>query len=123
MRYVIGIVLLSLPALVPFGQSSPIDGSYSNSKIKVGSEPWKMTKTFRGGERASVLAYGGNQPMVNLHLAVYDAKDNLIAEDKGNNELVGNYVGVVFVPPRTAEYRIELKSATGQPTGCYVAIK
>ena len=123
MRTIIGLVVLGLFAIVPFGQSSPIDGSYSNSKIKVGSEAYKITKTFRGGERASVLAYGGNQPMVNLHLTVYDAKDNLIAEDKGTSELVGNYVGVVFVPPRTGEYRIELKSATGQPTGCYVAIK
>ena len=122
MRRVIPLVVLALFALVPFGNSSPSSGSFSTDKAETGQQPWTATRTFRGGERACVLAFSRkHEPVINLHLIVYDAKGNVVTEDKAKNNLVGDYVGVVWYPPRTGEYKIELRSP--QATQCYVAVK
>jgi hypothetical protein len=122
MRRVLPLVFLSLFALVPVGDSSPLGGTSSTDKAEVGAAPWTATRTFRGGERACVLAFSRkHDPVVNLHLIVSDAKGNVVAEDQAHNNLVGDYVGVVWYPARTGEYKIELRSP--QPTQCYVAIK
>ena len=123
MRHVVPLVLLSLLALVPVGVSSPVDGS-STSKHDVGPSPWTTTRSFRGGERATVLAFSlKHEPVVNLHLLIYDAKGNLVAEDKASNNLVGDYVGATWYPPRTGEYKIELRNPSGASVPCYIAIK
>ncbi len=122
MRRVIPLVFLSLLALVPFSNSSPTDGS-SSTRPKVDTAPWKATRTFRGGERACVMVFGDHDPVVNLHLLVYDANGILVAEDKANNNLVGDYVGVVWYPPRTGEYKIELRNPGPKTNECYIAIK
>ena len=123
MRRVIPLVVLSLLALVPFGNSSPSDGS-SATRPEVGSAPWTTTRNFRGGERACVFAFGDHKPVVNLHLLVYEVKSgSLVAEDKANNSLVGDYVGVVWYPPRTGDYKIELRNPGAEVNKCYVAIK
>jgi len=117
------LAVLAFISLVPFGVSSPIDGTYGE-KNDIGSQPWRTTRTFRGGERASVLALGARPDeefVGKLHIKVFDAKGNLVAEDSGNSNLAGDFVGVVWYPPRTGEYRIEVHSAKANEV--YIAVK
>jgi hypothetical protein len=123
MRAYVSIAVLATITLVPLGLSSPIDGTYGK-KNKVTEQPWRTTRTFQAGERASVFALGNradDEVVGKLHIKVLDAKGNLIAEDQGNSNVVGDFAGVTWYPPRTAEYRIEVHSAKANEV--YIAIK
>jgi len=117
------MAVFAIVTLVPFGVGSPVDGTYGK-KNEISSQPWRMTRTFQGGERASVFALGDrseDEMIGKIHVKVFDSKGTLVAEDQGNSNLVGDFAGVVWYPPRTAEYRIEVHSA--RPNEVYVAIK
>ncbi len=103
--------------------SSPTSGSWQNYE-KIGSKAWSQTRTFRGGERAAVLAIGDHEDSeVRVQIAVYDANGTLIAEDKGESELAGDYVGLVWYPPRDGDYRIEVRHSSAAVNTIYIAIK
>jgi hypothetical protein len=121
-RY-ISIAALTMITLVPFGVSSPTDGTYSD-RNKIDSEPWRTTRTFVGGERACVVVFGdrGEEDVVSkVHIKVFDAARQLVVEDAGNSNLAGDFGGVAWYPPRTAEYRIEVHSAKANKV--WIAIK
>jgi hypothetical protein len=103
-------------AIVSIGaRSAPITGSWSNF-VEIDTKVWSQTNKFRGGERAAVLAIGAGTKM---RVAVYDAKGELIAEDKGE----GDYVGLVWYPPRDGEYRIDVSQDGVGANKVYIAIK
>jgi hypothetical protein len=103
--------------------SSPTSGSWQ-SREEIGGKIWSTTRTFRGGERAAVLAIGDHEePDVRVQIAVFDAKGVLIAEDKGDSELAGDYVGLVWYPPRDGDYRIEVRHSGADVNKIYIAIK
>jgi hypothetical protein len=117
-RILVAVFVLAL-LLTPFGNSSPLTGSFVE-KPTVGPEPWSITKTFKGGERAGVLAVGGRaKDSIQIQLAVYDAKGALVVEDKGS----GGTASVIWYPPRTGEYKVELTSPSKAAVKCYVAFK
>jgi hypothetical protein len=121
-RYV-AIAFLAVLSLVPFGASAPVGGTYSE-RNEIISEPWRTTRIFQGGERASVFALGDRPDeefIGKLHVKVFDAKGNLVAEDAGSNSLVGDFVGVSWYPARTAEYRVEVH--TEKSNKVWIAIK
>lgn len=104
-------------------RSAPIGGSWADKK-EIGPKAWSTTRTFRAGERAAILAIGDHEERgVKLHVAVFDAKGVLIAEDKGDSELASDYVGLVWYPPRDGDYRIEVSHTGAAANGCYIAIK
>jgi hypothetical protein len=117
------LAALAILTLVPFGVSSPTDGTYGK-KSEVGSQPWRMTRTFQGGERAAVVALGDraeDEIIGAIQIKVFDAKGTLVVEDTGASKTAGDFAGVAWYPPRTAEYRIEVHSA--RPNEVYIAIK
>jgi hypothetical protein len=123
MRRCAVIAVLAMSTLVPFGAGSPINGTYSD-KNEILSQPWQTTRTFQGGERASVIALGNradNELIGKISIKILDAKGNLVVEDNGSNNLTGDFVGVAWYPPRTAEYRIEVHSDKANKV--WIAIK
>lgn len=123
MRRLMPLVVLSLLALVPIGNSSPTEVCRT-TKPEIDGKGWTTSEKFKGGERACVLAFQSEHKTINLHLIVYDAKTNeIVGEDKSNTKFVGDYVGVVWYPPRTGEYKIEVRQSGTEKVKCYVAIK
>jgi hypothetical protein len=122
MRRILVLTLLSLLAVVPIGVGSPTEGS-SADFYDLGPTVWTTTKKFNAGERACVLAVGDHQERVTLEVNVYDAKGILVASDKTANLLVGDFVGVIWYPPRAGEYRIEVKNPGSRVNKCYIAVR
>lgn len=121
-RAAITAFLFSL-VLAPIGISSPMDGSWGERKEVTPSDVVKISKTYRGGERACVMVVAGQQNAANLHLKVFDEKGALVAEDKNNSRLAGNFLGAVWYPPRDGAYRIEVQTLGAAASMCYIAIK
>jgi hypothetical protein len=116
-------VILCFMILCVSAFSAPIGGSWQ-SHVQVESKAWSQTRPFRGGERAAVLAIGDHKELgVQVHVAVFDAKGLLVAEDKGENELASDFVGLVWYPPRDGEYRIEVRQTGADTNKIYIAIK
>ncbi|MSQ93461.1 MAG: hypothetical protein EXR98_02770 [Gemmataceae bacterium] len=123
MRRILGVTMFALAAVVPFGVGAPTIGSWSDY-VEVGSQSWTTTKSFRGGERACVLVIGDHKEEVQLEVTIHDvAKGTTVAADKTANKLVGDYVGVIWYPPRDGDYRIDVRSSGGSLNKCYIAIK
>lgn len=117
------LMILACTILCVSAVSAPIGGSWQAHKKIEPKEVWSQSRTFRGGERAAVLAIGDHdEPGVHLHVAVFDAKGGLIAEDKGT-ELASDYVGLVWYPPRDGDYRIVVRHSGADTNKIYVAIK
>ena len=123
MRRILILVFLVSLALAPIGIGSPTDGSWADRKAVPAADVLKISKSFRGGERACVLALGGQKEVANLRLEIYDPNGILVAEDKGNNSLTGDFVAVIWYPPRDGKYRIELHNPGAIANLCYIAIK
>lgn len=101
-------------------RGGPVGGSWSKFVELEDTRPAKQLMAFRGNERAAVLAVGDrHDPAAKLHIAVYDAKGTLVAEDKSDTD----FAGVVWYPPRDEEYRIEISQSGAGASQVYVAIK
>jgi hypothetical protein len=75
--------------------------------------------TFRGGERACVIARGDHKPVVALDVTVYDKDGAEVAKDASSKD----FVAVFWVPPRTAEYRIVVRNHGVEYNDVYVVFK
>lgn len=122
MRRILAFVSLLFLVLAPMGAGAPLTGAWFMAE-EIGSEPFKKTTRFRGGERAVVLVAGKNHETARLHLAIYDVHGKLVAEDTGKDPPVGDMVGVIWYPPRDADYRIEIKNLDSRANRCFVTIK
>ena len=124
MRRIFLLVALSLLAVVPIGTSAPIGGTWSD-RVPVESKVWTAVRKFQAGERAAVLAIGDHDERgVKVHIAVYDvATKELIAEDRGDSETAGDFVGLTWYPPRDGDYRVEVRHSGSGTNKVYIAIK
>ncbi|MCS7044776.1 MAG: hypothetical protein NZO58_00315 [Gemmataceae bacterium] len=59
---------------------------------------------FAGGQPARVVVRGDHNPVVPLEVRVYSEDGRLVASDRREYDLLA----VMWTPPRTAEYRIEV---------------
>jgi hypothetical protein len=97
------VALLLFVAAAVAGQ---IDGGPLSISREIGPAvggqptPYEMTLSFRGGERACVVAQGDHDPVVPLDIAVYDKEDRLIAKDESPHDIVS--AGCRRAPGRTA---------------------
>ena len=124
MRRILALAFFCSMALAPFGVSSPIDGSFSDGEPLSPGKAYQRTKIFRAGERACVLAIGDTKTaVVNLEVYVFDQKGNLVASDKGGETLAGDFICVIWYPPRDGEYRIEVRNPSAFVKSCYIAVK
>ena len=131
MRRWVALLGLAVLAVGPAGHAGPVDGPRGfYEQVPAGSilggerSPgvYSVVKTFRGGERAAVHAIGDHQPVVDLTVNVYDKDNRLVATDTGRGA-VGDLVAVVWYPPRTAPYRIEVLSPGPIANKCFIVIK
>ena len=63
MRRYVAMAVLAVVSFVPFGISSPIDGTYGK-KNEISSQPWRTKRTFQGGERATAFALGDERTRI-----------------------------------------------------------
>lgn len=118
------LVGLLFVGFVSIGVAGPITGGFAKQeKIGTGSDAWKTTQRFRGGERAAVLVANKSEAAARFHIAVYDAKGNLVVEDKNQESSKEDLVSVFWYPPRDAEYRVEIKNLDGRTNACFVTFK
>jgi hypothetical protein len=126
MRYFFALVLLCFAVYVTDGTGAPVDGAWAD-KISVGAEPWKQLKRYRAGERASVQIVNIKDTPIStlkdLIVTVFDPKGTMVAQDKGNRQEGGNFLAVLWYPPREGEYRVEVRNDGGTPVDCYVTVK
>lgn len=106
-----------------WGHCGPVDGqSAGDHRIgKAGSEPAakEFVLTFRGGERACVIARGDHKPVVPLDVTVYDKDGVEVAKDASSKD----FVAAFWTPPRTAEYRIVVRNHGLEYNDVYVVFK
>jgi hypothetical protein len=119
-RMLLLAVLASVLAIPGPGAGSPVEGKHSlgRQRIPEGARA-RIDKEFRGGERACVIVKGDHDPVVDLELSVYDQKGNLVAEDKGG----GDFVAVIWYPPRNAVYRIQIVNPGQAYNDLYISLK
>jgi hypothetical protein len=132
MRRIVLAGVLALLTLVPFGKGAPVEGPSGASRIVPAgtgtkdniTEPGSLQyqKAFRAGERACVIVIGDHDPIVDVEVKVYDAKDNLVAQDRGKDP-APDFVAVMWYPPREQTYRIVVNSYGSVENKCYVAFK
>jgi hypothetical protein len=113
-------MLLLMIAAATSGNTSPVDGKQALGRARIeAADHLVFEKEFRGGERACVIVKGDHEPVVDLSLSVYDAKGVLVARDAG----AGDYVAVIWYPPRDARFRIEIVNPGTQFNQCYISLK
>ncbi len=122
MRSIFVLVPVFLLAAASIGAGGPVAGVWFQRK-EIASEPWTLTKRFKGSERAVVLVRGSNHAGAGLHLTVHDADGKLVTEEKGKDPPVPDMVAVFWYPPRDGDYRIEIRNLDARANECYITIK
>lgn len=105
--------------LAAAGSGSPLTGKRGKAERIDGESSINLKGKFRGGERACVIVMGDHKPPVDLAVYVYDEKDRLVAEDKAG----GEYVAVIWYPPRDAVYRVKIHNPGKDYNQCYISLK
>ena len=116
------MVFLALAVSTSVTRSAPIDGVYAK-KVEIPAEGLKITKRFRGGERASAQVAGDHKDAVTVHILIHDAQGALVAEDKGKAHPVADMAAVIWYPPRDGEYKVTIRTSAGRAVKYYVAIR
>jgi hypothetical protein len=90
-------------------RGGPVSGSAWLKKIEAPPHrSWSVGTTFKGGERATVIVSGTGASYLGLY--VYDEDGNCVARDDLGDKGVRDDLTVVWYPPRTAPYRIEVRN-------------
>jgi hypothetical protein len=120
-RRVFTVVLAMLLSglLVSLGNGSPLTGKRAIGKRIDADSNFILREKFRGGERACLIVKGDHKPIVNLGVYIYDAKDRLVAEDHAG----GDYVAVIWYPPRDSVYKIKVHNPGKEYNECYISFK
>jgi hypothetical protein len=112
------LVGLSLLCTAP-ARTSPVDGPRQQDtpsaktpflRLLPGTTN-RFTSTFAGNERACVIVVGDHDPVMKLVVKVYDSQKKLVREDSG-----GDVLAVIWYPPHTEEYTIEIHKDAADPT-------
>jgi hypothetical protein len=119
-RILLLAVCASVLAIPGPGAGSPVEGKLSLGRQRIPERARaRIDKEFRGGERACVIVKGDHEPVVDLELSVYDDRGKLVAEDKAG----GDFVAVIWYPPRDAVYRIEFFNPGAAYNDLYISLK
>jgi len=129
------IVLLGLCVLlgwVAVGSGAPVEGpSAGRKRVPAGKAgeggkfepgPLDFSRVFVAGQRACVIVVGNLKPIVDVEIQVYDSKQNLVAQDRGQ-EPARDYAAVIWYPPTQESYRIVVLNYGTKDNECYVAVK
>ncbi len=119
MRRSLLLACLGALSIASLATSGPVDGPKTN-EVRVdlaqgaGGEvqpaKYRFKSTFRGGERACIIAYGDHKPVVEMAVTVYDETGKVkIAENVGSADSM-DFVAVIWYPPRDTKYVIEVVS-------------
>lgn len=133
MRRIVFLGVFALLGLVPVGVGSPVEGpSGASKRVPAGTvgEGGKITepgilefsKVYAAGQRACVIVIGDHDPVVDVEIKVYDSKNNLIVQDRGQGP-AQDFAAVMWYPPRQETYRVAVHSYGKEFNKCYIAIK
>ena len=112
------LVLIVLLAAWTSGFSAPVNGPRSlGSKNSLSNGVLEFKETFRGGERACVIARGHRED--DLGIQVFDPAGNTVAKVDNSGDLVA----AIWYPPRDANYRVKIFSPEGKSKSCYISLK
>ncbi|MSU80762.1 MAG: hypothetical protein EXS16_22080 [Gemmataceae bacterium] len=121
------LVCVGLVAFVPFGVGSPVDGGLAGKQDIGPGQSYRVSRSFRAGERAAVLALVQSSRVdsaaVNLSITVYDKKSTVVAQDKAVGNGQHDFAVAFWYPPRDGEYVIEVNSTSGFAVPVWVAVK
>ncbi len=133
MRRLLLLSVLAMSALVSSGTTAPVNGpewfrkrvekATSNEQGETRPNKLVFTKTFKGGERASVVAIGDHQPIVPVGIQVRDKEGALVAQDIGSGAKTADFAAVVWFPPRDGEYTIIILNFGAEYNDIAVAVK
>jgi hypothetical protein len=132
MRRILVAIGLTVLLLTPFSSGAPIEGTAwmmvkvpeGRSSDGVVSEPGHLqyNRTFVAGQRACVVAIGDHKPPVDVEIKVFDAKNQVVAQDKGQGP-AQDFAAVMWYPPRQEQYRIEVYNYGKEYNECSIAFK
>jgi hypothetical protein len=133
MRRTVFLVVFALLGLVPVGSGSPVEGpSWARKRVPAGSvdeggkisEPgtYEFSKVYAAGQRACVIVIGDHKPVVDVEIKVFDARNNLIVQDRGQAP-AQDFAAVMWYPPRQETYRVAVHSYGKEFNECSIAIK
>jgi hypothetical protein len=94
------------------GKARPTLEAYSGATV---------TDEFRGGERAGVVVSGNGSTQMGLY--VYDEHGNCVGSDDQGGQGVYDDLAVVWFPPRTARYTIEVRNLGPLPNTFELALR
>jgi hypothetical protein len=82
-------------------------------------ETYEFRDVFRANQRACVIVEGDHNPTMNLQIKVFDTAGSLVAADTGG----GDFIAVMWYPPRTQEYRIAITGDGQQYNDLDIVVK
>src|SRR5262245_65892684 len=101
------VLALAVLVLAVSSSMGGLVGGSNSERVNINAHDKKeLVREFEGGRRACVIARGDHRPPAKMAIAVYDDSGKKVAEDPG----AVDYVAVIWYPPRTGSYRIEIKS-------------
>lgn len=118
-RSVFSILVFGVAAyLLSPSMAGPVGGGSSAfQRIEVGEE-FRAKVMFEGGKRSCIVVEGDHNPITNITIQIEDSLGNLVTTD----DFGGDFVAVVWYPPKTAEYLIRVTSDGRQWNKCYIAV-
>jgi YD repeat-containing protein len=112
--------LLGLLVIALVSQAGPVDGNRGGYVLLGPGEKKRLSPlTFAGRQRACVLLIGDHEASAQLAITVYDAAGHLVAQDDPQ----WDFCAVLWYPPRTAAYTIELVNHGPSACRCWLAIR
>ena len=127
MKKIAWLLILAGAALVADEvRGGPLKGGYSLGRDRIPGAIDSATpglkiieEKFRAGERACVIAFGDQRPIVDLEIVVFDAKNQVVAQAKWGGDLVA----AIWYPPRDGAYKIEVRNYGKEYNDVYVSVK
>jgi hypothetical protein len=123
---VVGIA--GLLAAAHDGTAGPVGGTVGRYyKLEAGST-LRFAAEFKGGERACVIVKGDHDPRVDITIAVFEVKGGSGAKEQSlvpvaKDTAGGDLCSVIWYPPRTARYAVEISSSGGVWNKIWLAVK
>jgi hypothetical protein len=127
-RVALVVGLAGLLTLASYGLAGPVQGSLgSYYKLEPGSR-LRFAGQFKGGERACVIVKGDHDPPADITITVFELKQDPITKEIVENPVArdnagGDLCSVIWYPPRTTRYAVQVSSNGSVWNKIWVAVK
>jgi hypothetical protein len=114
-RAALVVSIAGLLAAGHFGTAGPVGGPVGRyAKLEPGST-LRFAAQFKGGERACVIVKGDHDPPMDITITVFEIKEDPASKQQSlvpvaKDNAGGDLCSVIWYPPRTAQYAVEISS-------------